>query len=513
MPVQESGTRTFSCLAGEEILRFTAGEAPHRREEFLEHLDRCESCRTLVAQALLGEEAPAGLARTLPRTLKEGDVLGRYGITRLIGSGGMGEVYEARDLELGEAVALKTLALPILDDPRALARMKSEVHLARKITHPNVCRVFDFGVHGAGRDGRSEGAERIPFLTMELLSGESLRSLLGRGGPLSPAHALPIVGQITAGLHAVHAAGVIHRDLKTENVFLAGREKGEPSRVVLMDFGLATVTRPSRASLTSEQVLVGTVAYMSPEQVQNRALSVRSDIYSLGVVMYEMLTGRLPFEGSSALTVAAARLHQPPTPMRRHVQEIDPRWERAVLRCLSRTPEERFATVDDLWAELQPRRATTAARAWPMVMAIGVMAIGGAAWMSIHAKARSRSLPSAVAPVSARPSTPPAPRSPDRALPDETHSGPPLGPAPANSALVQSATGRRPPPRRRASVPRAGASTPVPVRPALGSEPPETSDAHLDPPAGPPPPIQIARPEPTTEPRHHPDGLLDPFGK
>jgi tRNA A-37 threonylcarbamoyl transferase component Bud32/tetratricopeptide (TPR) repeat protein len=276
----------------------------------------------------------AGGAPSRPRMAEGELVAGRYRIVRFVAQGGMGEVYEAEDCELGEHVALKTIREETRDEI-AEERFKREIQLSRKVTHPNVCRIFDVGYHG-------EGEGRVVFLTMEWLGGETLLEQIRRDGPLSIKDAGKVVRQIVAALTAAHAAGVVHRDLKSGNVLLAARKEAGP-RAVVTDFGLAHVlgTGEDGRSLSGSGGIVGTPGYMAPEQVEGGPLSPRTDVYALGVVMYEMLTGRLPFEGATPLSVAAKRLTMPAPSPRKVRPDLPARWDRAVLACMERNPLDR----------------------------------------------------------------------------------------------------------------------------------------------------------------------------
>jgi len=203
----------------------------------------------------------------------------RYRVVALAGRGGMGEVYRAEDLTLGQVVALKFLPETLSQDAAALARFHAEVRTARQVSHPNVCRMFDIGE-----------ADGTLFLTMEYVDGEDLASVVRRIGRLSPDKATEIARQICAGLAAAHERGVIHRDLKPANVMLDGAGK-----IRLTDFGLAGIA----ASIKSADVRAGTPAYMAPEQLAGREVSTKSDIYSLGLILYEILTGKRAFEAST----------------------------------------------------------------------------------------------------------------------------------------------------------------------------------------------------------------------
>lgn len=295
---------------------------------------------------------PPSAAAVLPVKREEGPVhspgallAGRYRIVRFIARGGMGEVYEVDDLELQERVALKTVRPEVARDETAIERFKREIQLARKVTHPNVCRIFDVS-HHRGEDPRGAAI----FLTMELLPGETLAERLRRTGPIPPDLALPIVRQIAEALHAAHQAGVVHRDLKPGNVILAEGRGGV--RAVVTDFGLArrekSLEDPRGADLTGAAGVVGTPAYLAPEQIEGKESTPAVDIYALGIVLYEMLTGRVPFLGDTALSTAVKRLQEPPPSPRVHVPGLARHWEAAILRCLARDPADRFTTAPAL---------------------------------------------------------------------------------------------------------------------------------------------------------------------
>jgi tetratricopeptide (TPR) repeat protein len=285
--------------------------------------------------------------RNLPAAFGPGDLVGeRYRIVRLIAEGGMGEVYEAEDLALHGHVALKTIHPEIAEDAQALERFRREIHVARRVTHPNVCRIYDLGTHRVAGAGEGAAPAEVLFLTMELLLGETLSQRIARAGRLGTEEALPIVVQIVAGLEAAHSAGVIHRDFKSANVVLV-KDSREGVRAVITDFGLAraTVSDRSLMSISDSGAVVGTPAYMAPEQVKGQPLTPAADIYALGVVLYEMTTGLRPFDGGSAISVAVKRLSEDPKPPRAHVPELDPVWNAVILRCLERQPAARCASA------------------------------------------------------------------------------------------------------------------------------------------------------------------------
>jgi tRNA A-37 threonylcarbamoyl transferase component Bud32/TolB-like protein len=275
-------------------------------------------------------------------------VAGRYRIVRPLAQGGMGQVYEAEDLMLKERVALKVMR-PGYGSPRtATERFRREAQLARRVTHPGVCRLFDVGTH-RGSSGRED-----VFLTMELIHGETLAARIRRDGPLAAPDAEPIVAQLVAALAVAHRAGVVHRDLKSGNVMLTGGDGGR-LRVVVTDFGLAKAVAPDAHAVTQSAAMLGSPAYMSPEQVQGRSLTAASDVYSLGVVLYEMLTGVVPFTGETPFVVANRRLTDRPRPPRDRVATIDARWNDAILRCLAVDPARRFARVEEILEAIHGR--------------------------------------------------------------------------------------------------------------------------------------------------------------
>ncbi len=308
---------------------------------------------------------------------------GRYRVTRFLGQGASGEVYAAEDRELGTTVALKLLRPGIASDPHSIERFKREILLARRVSHPNVCRLFDLGLH---ESGGAAGGRPMLFLTMELLDGETLARRLAEAGPMPPDEALPIVRQLARALDAAHAAGVVHRDFKSANIVLVPEAGGE--RAVVTDFGLARSERPSSAGavLTEAGGLLGTPAYMAPEQVAGRPASPASDLYALGVVLYEMVTGALPFGGETPLEVAVKRLREPPTPPEVYRRELPARWREAILRCLDREPERRFRSAEEVVRSLDPEtmmlprpRPEGSRRRWGIVAAIFATLLIGAA--------------------------------------------------------------------------------------------------------------------------------------
>ncbi len=256
-------------------------------------------------------------------------IASRYRIIALLGRGGMGEVYRADDLTLGQPVALKFLPDEAARDQALLERFKNEVRIARRVSHPNVCRVYDVG-----------DVEGHTFFTMEYVDGEDLASLLRRIGRLPEDKALDIARQLCAGLAAAHAKGVLHRDLKPANIMLDGR-----GQVVITDFGLAGVAD----QIHGAEVRSGTPAYMAPEQLAGKEVSTRSDIYSLGLVLYEVFTGKRAFSEKPAGRAQGDRTPSRPSSV---VKDLNPVVERVILRCLENEPSARPANVFSVAAAL-----------------------------------------------------------------------------------------------------------------------------------------------------------------
>ena len=303
-------------------------------------------------------------------------VANRYRIVRFIARGGMGEVYEAEDLELGGRLALKTIRPEVAEDDVAVERFRREIQIARKVTHPNVCRVFDVS------HDRSGGAD-VMFVTMELLEGRTLREAIAKDGAFPPRDALPIARQIADGLAAAHRAGVVHRDLKSANVMLVPEPGQATPRVVVTDFGLARASIHSERTITNTGDILGSPAYMAPEQIEGKPLSAATDIYAFGVVLYEMITRGHPFEADTPLASVLKRLREPATSPRHYLPDLDLTWEHAILRCLEREPEDRFSDPRDVVAALEggvtgavPSRRR--ARLRGLAVILGIIAVLGA---------------------------------------------------------------------------------------------------------------------------------------
>jgi serine/threonine protein kinase len=277
-------------------------------------------------------------------------VAGRYKVIDLVGSGGTGEVYRVVDQALGGTIALKTLKHGVAKHPVLLERFRREAQNALRVTHPNVCRIRDIGVH-------EQGGQKRFFLTMELLEGESLAVLLARRAPFSTAEALPIVTQIAEGLQAAHDSAVVHRDLKPGNVMLLPPAPGRDApRAIITDFGLAISEEQIALGLTESSELIGTPEYMAPEQTEPGSTTPALDIYALGIITYEMLTKRRPFAtGATPIETMLLRRQAAPQPLRAILPEADPIWDAAIQRCLERDPARRFARAADFVTALVER--------------------------------------------------------------------------------------------------------------------------------------------------------------
>src|SRR5713101_9897000 len=270
-----------------------------------------------------------------------GQTLSHYRITAKLGEGGMGAVYRAEDLQLVRPVALKFLPAELAADPQARQRLLNEARAASRLNHPHIATIYEV----------SESGE-TPFIAMELVSGESLKQVLLRGA-LAPAQLLEVARQIAEGLNEAHQAGVLHRDIKPANVMLDSKQ-----RVKVLDFGLAVITGRQRAPGETEEGFIsrtathwstgGTVPYMSPEQLRGEPTDARSDIFSFGVLLYECLTGRLPFRGETSIDVLHAILQAPHTPLRAVLPDIGPEWERLVDRCLAKSAMQRCASMEEV---------------------------------------------------------------------------------------------------------------------------------------------------------------------
>jgi len=295
----------------------------------------CGKCGVpLTADARMADSLTKTLA-TPVHVLKAGSLIaGKYSILEEIGHGGMGVVYKAEDLKLKRSVALKFLPPHLMDSPELKERFLIEAQAAAALSHPNICIIHEVGE-----------AEGRPYIAMEHVEGETLRDRIKKG-PLKPEEALDIVTQVAAGLSDAHRKGIIHRDIKSANIMVT-----EKCQAKVMDFGLAKLRGGS--SLTKSQTTLGTVAYMSPEQARGDDLDHRTDLWSLGVVLYEMLAGELPFKGDHDQTVIHAILHREPKPLGKTRPGLPPGLEEIVLQALAKNPADRYQTMEELREDLE----------------------------------------------------------------------------------------------------------------------------------------------------------------
>jgi serine/threonine protein kinase/tetratricopeptide (TPR) repeat protein len=341
-----------------ELFEAALAVEPSTRLRFLEQECSSAELRGSVERLLAAhEEAGSFLqhspkldevsaAPSFPNRFTPGSLLvDRFRILRFIARGGMGEVYEALDLELDSHVAIKTIRSEILGSPQALTRFKREVHLAKQVTHPNVCRIFDLFRH---RDA-SSGAGDVLFVSMELLRGRTLAERLKESIPMSTEEILPILRQVVPALGAAHAAGILHRDLKPGNILLEPGQNGS-LRAVITDFGLARSLDSSGDAVPTGSGLIafGTPQYMSPEQIEGKELTPASDLYSMGLVIYQMVTGVRAFGDDTPLLAALRRLNECPPPPSQIAPKLGPQWDAPIAGCLNPDPARRFTSAEQL---------------------------------------------------------------------------------------------------------------------------------------------------------------------
>ncbi len=260
---------------------------------------------------------------------------GRYEIMGVLGQGGMGAVYKARDHELDRMIALKFIRPELANDPAILRRFKEEIILSRNVTHKNVVRIFDLGE-----------AEGIRFISMEYVDGEDLSTILRREGKLTPKEAISVVEQVCRALDAAHSEGVIHRDLKPQNIM-----RDQHRRIVVMDFGLAlSLVDPHTMTLTG--AIVGTLEYMSPEQAMGSMLDQRSDIFSVGLIFFELLTGKVPYKADTPIASLIKRTREEAQSASDVDASVPKSLSAIVSRCLEREPANRYHTAVELLQQL-----------------------------------------------------------------------------------------------------------------------------------------------------------------
>ena len=261
----------------------------------------------------------------------------RYQVLKKLGEGGMSYVYLAKEISSDAIVAIKVLSPRLASDKSSVERLRREAGLAMRLDHPNVCRILRLG----------ESEDGLIYLVMPFLKGELLSDREVRGGPMEMTLGVTLLKQMCAGLHHAHELQIIHRDLKPENVMLVPDDDGGVERAVVMDFGLAKERRadPAIAKLTAAGIILGTPEFMSPEQIRGKPLDARSDIYALGIVAFEMFTGKLPFQGRNAQEMMIARLRSQPIAIRTLRPDIPDAVEKALTKSLQTNPDDRFTTA------------------------------------------------------------------------------------------------------------------------------------------------------------------------
>ena len=325
--------------------------------------------------------------------LEPGSIVARrYEVIALLGEGGMGAVYQAKDLELSRTIALKTIRREFGGNQAIIERFKQELILSTQVTHKNVVRIFDLGE-----------ADGMKFITMEYIQGIDLRTMIHERGKIPPNEVVEIIIQVCRALDAAHSVGVIHRDLKPQNIM-----QDQNGRILVMDFGLARTLEGD--GMTMSGALVGTMEYMSPEQALSKSLDQRSDIYSLGLIFYELLSGEVPFRADTALASLIRRTQEKPVPVSEHVTDISGPVDQMVSRCLERDVELRYSTAAELLADLEmwqqkgvvsappvpiaPKKKASPARRWQMWGGLAaVLVVGAGTYIDLSWKSAKPSAP------------------------------------------------------------------------------------------------------------------------
>ena len=308
----------------------------------------CAACGSQLGPPSKTSFSPTQTLQTPVKELTTGSIFaGRYQVIEELGRGGMGRVYKVLDTEVNAKVALKLIKPEISADQETIERFRHELRITRDISHKNVCRMYDLGKEAGSY-----------FITMEYIAGEDLKSMIRMSGQLGVGTAISLAKQVCEGLAEAHRLGVVHRDLKPSNIMI-DRE----GTVRVMDFGIARSLRVK--GITGAGIMIGTPEYMSPEQVEGKDIDQRSDIYSLGIILYEMMTGRVPFEGDTPFTVGVKHKSEIPKDPRQFNAQIPEDLSRLILRCLEKDKEKRyyykersfgsFARTISLGEELDPK--------------------------------------------------------------------------------------------------------------------------------------------------------------
>ncbi|HVP58164.1 MAG TPA: tetratricopeptide repeat protein [bacterium] len=342
---------------------------PHCGHEVTAEEDKCPACGLTIAQTDLAKLADPTLPTTLAsppeeQPLAEGRVLGaRYEILGVIGRGGMGWVYKARDREIDRLVALKVIRRDLARDEAVIRRFREEIVLARRVTHKHVLRIYDIAE-----------AEGIKFISMPFIEGKDLKTLISERGALGIAEATGIASQVAQALKCAHEAGVIHRDLKPQNILI-----DKEGAAYVTDFGIAKSAEGGGLTVTGQ--IMGTPEYMSPEQAEGREVDYRTDIYSFGLVLYEMLTGQVAFKADTIISTLMKRLRERAEPPSKANPAV-PAWlDNLVMKALELHPEDRYSSVDEVLSDIESRTAKRRRRLgrWTLAVVVALAVVGIAA--------------------------------------------------------------------------------------------------------------------------------------
>jgi serine/threonine protein kinase/tetratricopeptide (TPR) repeat protein len=310
-------------------------KCPHCHSEVSEDSEFCSKCGTRVSSALKPDSSVTKTMRPSKlETLVGTTLAGKYRIEREIGRGGMGVVYRAQDIKLKRTVAIKFLPPEFVVDAETRERFMIEAQAAAALSHPNICTIYEIGE-----------ADDLSYIAMEYVEGQSLKAKVKKE-PLKVEEATDIVIQVANGLGEAHKKGIIHRDIKSANIMVTAKGQAK-----IMDFGLAKLQGGS--SLTKSQTTLGTVAYMSPEQARGKAVDSRTDIWSLGVVLYEMLSGKLPFQGEHDQSVIYAILHEEPESLKKARPDVVPEMEQIIGQALAKKPADRYKTMEEFREDME----------------------------------------------------------------------------------------------------------------------------------------------------------------
>jgi serine/threonine-protein kinase len=450
----------------------TDAMATDARQRADAHLLACSECRRLVSEAVLALAPdvpplvpPTG---TLPIALPEvGDIIaGKYQIERVVGQGGMGVVFAARHLMLDHPVALKFLWSATVLSEASKQRFLREGRAALRVESDHIARVMDVGITDQG----------APFVVMELLQGKDVRSVLASEGPLPWREVVRIFLQALEAVGAAHDAGVVHRDLKPANLFLV--QTRQAPRVKVLDFGISKITSdPSSGALTTTEAMLGSPAYMAPEQMEDASrVDARADVWSAGVTMFEMMTGKPPFGGTSVAALYRSIRESKGVSVREHVPDVPRSIDAVIRRCLSVDPGERYANGRALREALEvalnegERRSRRGRSSWSRG-ALGIVGAAAAAVLVLLVVWSRPASPVAETPAAAPPRSRIAPRTaPSSTSAVESTIAPTVSASPSTHPAASSVPRVRPPPTKRVSAPTPGPSAPA-VRPRSGIDP------------------------------------------